>query len=417
MTTWRGIRQPVKLVALALTALLPLLAASPVAARPVLILDFDGHRLEQFPIDRESETVYVDLTIPSYRGDWDDVLRRVREDFAPFNVDVLTSRQIVEPMQVGHGIDPDTGKWVGYGVRVVIGGTQADVGRAERGYDIRGTADNASHTALVPVYYLGLERTAQSIAQTVSHEAGHLFGWWLGDLGGYPFGLTHYDDVSHDITGLHKTQIMGFHAANYPAVKRDIWWKDPRVELAAGVYGPQEDIAVLLAVLGGRRDDHANEPARGSRLRWNLKRTELRGVGIIELNPASWPRTCVPWGDPSCPAARPGQTVPEEKDFFRFRMTAARSFTIHVNTINRDANDTAANLVAELELWRNAGETWQRLAPIGQQPDGELSAWITWQVPSGQTGEYAVGVRSRGGYGDLGQYIVTVTGAGIDEAL
>src|SRR5688572_23477293 len=212
MATWRGMTKPVKFVALTLTALLSLLAGSPAAARPVLILDFDGHRVAQFPIELETETVYLDLTIPSYRGDWDDVLRRVREDFAPFNVDVVTSQMVVEPMQVGHGTDPDTGEWVKYGVRVVIGGTQADVGRAERGYDIRGTADNASNTALVPAYYLGLERTAQSIAQSVSHEAGHLFAWWLGDLGGYPFGLTHYDG-SHDITGLHKTQIMGLHAA------------------------------------------------------------------------------------------------------------------------------------------------------------------------------------------------------------
>ena len=205
---------------------------------------------------------------------------------------------VVEPVQLGHGLDPENGWWVGRGVRVVIGGTQADIGRSVRGYDVRGTADNDSHTALVPVFYLGQARTPQSIAQSVSHEAAHLFAWWLGDLGGYPFGLSHYEAI-HDITTQAKTQILGPPASNYPSVKRDIWWKDPHVELAANVFGPQEDIAVLLALLGARRDDHPDDAANGTPVRFYGATRQLRAVGIIEMNPASWPRTCAPWGIPA----------------------------------------------------------------------------------------------------------------------
>ena len=83
MQTWRATRNTAKLVALALTTLLPTLDAAPATARPDLILDFDGHTADNFPVAHGDGVVYLDLTIPSYPGDWDEILRRVKEDFAP----------------------------------------------------------------------------------------------------------------------------------------------------------------------------------------------------------------------------------------------------------------------------------------------------------------------------------------------
>ena len=116
-----------------------------------------------------------------------------------------------------------------------------------------------------------------------------------------------------------------------------------------------------------------------------------------------------------CPAVRAGQSAPEEKDFFRFRVDSPGAIALRIDTINLNAGDTAANLAAEIELWRKIAGTWQPLRTSGAQPAADLSAWIAWQVPVDQTGEYAVGAKSRGGYGDLGKYVVTVTGNGVNE--
>jgi hypothetical protein len=168
-------------------------------------------------------------------------------------------------------------------------------------------------------------------------------------------------------------------------------------DLGQLVFGPQEDIAVLLAALGAPRADHLNDPEHGTSLRFEFTRSELRGAGIIASNPASWPRTCAPWGDPGavCPAVRAGQTPPEEKDFFRFLVEAAGTITVRIDTINQDAQDTAANLDAEIELWRKADGVWTPLKTMGDQPAGELSGRLIARTrrPRGPSFFVKIGLR------------------------
>jgi hypothetical protein len=159
----------------------------------VMFLDFNGFIQEEYEEGTEcngSPSHVFALNIPVFDLDGVpatfnqaendaifEIWERVAEDFIPFDIDVTTE----EPP----GLVPD----IGVGVRIVTGGDNGDPA-SFRTYDVRGVSSARENTALIPQDYHGL-RTARSIAQTVSHEAGHLFAWWTG-LFDFRLGMSHY---------------------------------------------------------------------------------------------------------------------------------------------------------------------------------------------------------------------------------
>ena len=87
-----------------------------------------------------------------------------------------------------------------------------------------------------------------------------------------------------------------------------------------------------------------------------------------------------------------------------------------VETIDQGPDDHAANLDADLEMWRNHPTSgWTEITDLGLREDDAFELAARWFLPSMQTtritpGEYAVAVKSAGEYGDLGGYTVYALG-------
>jgi hypothetical protein len=76
----------------------------------------------------------------------------------------------------------------------------------------------------------------------------------------------------------------------------------------------------------------------------------------------------------------------------------------------------AANLIADLELHRFDGNTWQKVSVTpSYHKDG--SATLSFNPTLVNIYElYAVGVKSKGGYGRIGRYRLTISGSDVREA-
>lgn len=396
----------------------PILHSNPGALR-IVYLDFDGYcednyRDHDLPVE----------TWPPFDTSADpnairDIWERVAEDMAPFDVDVTT--QYPSNMDQNFFWRSDAGAWMS-GMRVVIAG----------GDLLTASAKAPAHPGTYNIAYVdqfergGDRRSNRDIAQSVSHEVGHTFSFYLSDATGASVGLSHYTLPHHNLFGQGKTQILGV-AGNV----RDIWWKDATVAVLGDdgtiQHRSQEDMMVLWAASAFRRDDHRDEPGLATPL--ILGGSGLSGRGIVTMNAASFPSSCAIWGDPSHPACDywrrangPEPGLLNDQDFFRFRVPNAGRVEVKVLTINNPGNDfTRANLDAELELWRKPpGGTWSRL------PDSAftrlsladaLSVGVAVDENDGTGAEYAVAVKSAGSYGDLGQYSVTATGQIVQEAI
>mgnify|MGYP006284703379 CR=1 FL=1 len=415
------------------------LVASPASADRTIFLDFDGHRGWFANYRSPNQTDWLYLDVPPFCGsaaDRADIAERVREDFAPFDVEITTE----EPPDLEEGAD--------VGFRVIIGGDYTDwnYSRAVYGLSSHPLVENA---VLVAAFAPGSGpacadvRSNKDIAQTSSHELAHSIAWLSGQW------LSHYTATHHPVGA---PAHVGFPILGSFSDRRDIWYADEQVERGYDrrtgeiIIGPQDDIDTLADGLGLRADDHGDTPQFGSLLQrapdYGGDRV-LKGEGIVEINEASDPSAC-PEGEILdspvlragllClgPHPRPVPLIGDHRDFFLFEADwgpgGSQRLDIRVDTINRKLskplNDPTANLDAELEIYHRAA--------------GPLSWWSGWRkvtsyaVGHGQTdlwaratlvigardnppGHYAVGVRSAGGYGDLGQYQVTVRAPAIRE--
>ena len=434
------------------------------AAAHILYLDFDGYRnstYEQGTTCQGHASQTLNIDIPAFDLNTDpssfdaaenafirDVWERISEDFSPFDVDVTTVRPSAEWLRPGRGI------------RVVVGGAPDHLNHIGAGNDRRGIASLRENTALVVARFNG-PRTARSIAQTASHEAGHLFAAWTG-LTHIGMNMSHYGRA-HNVTQSERTQILGLHTDDFPTVKRDIWWAhDPvllgqrifdtacnRLPVPRDIVGPQEDVAILMAALHLRKDDHGGDarppagqphvapipqPQNGSPL---IKRGSdfviaptgegQEGRGVIRMNAVSFPRYCLPWSDASmCHRLGIRNAVANDEaflatiddlDFFRFYVAGSTQIQARALTMNNgNATDTRANLHLDLELWRKSSGSWVQLRSEANVPFSSLGAMISHSVPPEETGEYAVAVKSKGEYGDLGQYTLRVSGSNLEPA-
>lgn len=151
------------------------LRSRPGASR-VIYLDFDGHDSPGGGWTGTPGAPYDTDGRPSTFSDAErrviiDVWRHVAEDFAPFAIDVTTADPGIDAIRRDTSSDPT------YGTRVVVTPTKTDCGScggvAYLGvYDSIGT--NHDHYQPAWVYIAGTN--AKSIAEAVSHEAGHNLG-------------------------------------------------------------------------------------------------------------------------------------------------------------------------------------------------------------------------------------------------
>jgi hypothetical protein len=425
-------------------ALALLLIASPAPAQVVIYLDFDHHEDLAYPLGSSM----LAISVPAFTGNAAaraSIQAAIEEDYAPFNVTVTQ----VEPAGINRGYNGQ--------IRVAIGGSTTDLGGGREGLStsplLRNTVWAAEFTSN------GTRRSDHAIANTASHELAHAFGALAASL---PYGtlgnqLEHYHagpnssnplaDLEHNLSSQGKTQILNGPPVGGP-VKRDIWWRHHRVAkaLTAGgdpmdpadwLWAWQDDVVSLAAALGLRADDHGDTPETGSAMAaytGSLPAGQTRVVasGVVEMNGMSWPGLCPPvplWR--SCPPYPPeddgyppvgtddlGQNVvfAIARDFFRFNVGATTSpsgprLEIRVDVI---AGQFDANLDADLEVWYlHPSSGWTNVTSNGGRQDLPTDLWAQWNA-AGTTaipqGEYAVAVKSHGGYGDLGGYTVQVTG-------
>lgn len=205
------------------------------------------------------------------------------------------------------------------------------------------------------------------VGDIVSHEAGHAFGashqaTWSGTTLVTPYN-----------TGdSYRAPLMG--TSYYYQSSRSLWWSGT-TSASSTTY--QDDMAVISRttnVFGYRADDYGNTVATATAL--TVSGDQLSGSGII--------------------------TTTADVDYFSFT-TGAGQVTINVGVPTK-----VANLDARLELRSATG------ALIASADTSNLGETITANLAAGS---YRVVVGSHGGYGDVGQYIVSgtiVAGTGIN---
>jgi hypothetical protein len=414
------------------------------SAHMLIYLDLDGHAEPSY--DGQSIAVGAFTGGPASR---EEVVRRLREDFAPFDVTFVTSDDLLPgelPPGIGQGFTAQAPA-----IRVAIGGTVADLGANGR------ATDPHAHNAVWVAEFNGTaRRTDREIANTASHELGHAFGFLAAQL--QPWAnlktastISHYAGTTgpndtdpfhqstHDLTAQGKTQIMG----GARAVVRDIWWRDPNVAKALRAGGNeqdpndwlwdwQDDILSVAGAVGLRPgDDHPDSPRNGSPMTpftgsLPPDETRLDASGTVEMNAASWPGSCPPvplwiacppYEETYPPTGVDAQNVvfPLARDFFRFDVAntgpTPRLF-VNVDTIDlRGSTTYAGNLDVDLEVWFNDPVSgWTDITAQGVRGDGATDPWARWTTVILRNGQYAIGVKSHGGYGDLGAYHVHALG-------
>lgn len=444
-------------IALALAlAIVATLLPSPAGAITVY-LDYNDHT--------EPQTPEGPLTLGPFQGtptDRAEILESLYEDFAPFSIGIY---DVPAPARPSRG-------WI----RLVIGGDSGQLG-GRNGLttwecdpamapwcDLTPNGNNVVWVAESSAG--GTRYSNRWIANTAAHELGHALGLLSADKRWATLenALSHYtvggplDQPSHNLLSQGKTEIMNGPSGGNT---RDIWWADPDVAKAWNGVSPdddpanwiwswQDDILSLASVLGLRRPDHGDTPSHGTGMsKWtgplNSDETRVVATGVVEMNAASWPGMCPPVpltescpfedeeGNPIPPGSMPGGqgvVFALARDFFRFDVPSiggsiSQQLEIVVETLNaRTTGRTVANLDADLEVWFNDPATgWREITNLTANsggPGGDL--WARWVLAFDRggwyrTGEYAVGVKSAGGYGDLGHYTVHVSGQNLVEVV
>jgi hypothetical protein len=377
------------LEARALMATIPVLNSLPGAAH-TLYLDFDGD-FQSVWNRTDSGQTYRNVNVGEFNLDntpgfsdaeasaMKKIWETVAEDYAPFNINVTT----VAPASFANGA----------AVRVVMAGncsaqlvtgpsTSININGSvfvadnsgnpldTSGYSSVGSfSDNEPNVVYVFAKYINTWGTTDSegrtrnlqyvMATTASHEAGHSFG--LVHHGNY--------DVGTDIT----TPIMGSNTQG----DRSLW----------STYGTNDNLQQLTNLLGARADDYASS---------------LYGAGNLPFQSTSvfGPATATVKGIISTAA---------DSDWFRFSSSGG-VYQFNLNVLQY------ANLDAKLEVYKITKTWWGfEYAQLGISEDPQvypfnpfanLGASFAATMPAGN---YAVVVRSHGGYGDLGNYTLHVS--------
>ncbi|GAB5405833.1 MAG: hypothetical protein Aurels2KO_40640 [Aureliella sp.] len=256
---------------------IPQLSSLP-SATAKLFLDFDGHY-------EASWGSYSNLVTPVYDTDGDqssfsseelsniqEIWERVAEDFAPFNIDVTT----VQPSVLADNVPDDDAN--GVALRIAIGGSWEDW----RGSSSGGTAYVDSYTSSVPnvAYVFSVNRSAgnpRSVAEVVSHEAGHAYGLRHQSL--YDASGTQLEEYNPGVQD-DWAPLMGQGASN--TIETSIWYNGPNI------YGPasyQDDLALLTRSqnqFGYRSDEVGNTISTAQPLSFDGQ--YWTASGIIETN-------------------------------------------------------------------------------------------------------------------------------------
>ena len=336
---------------------LPLLSSLP-SARAKLYLDFDGHY-------QATWGAWSNALTPAYDLDGDpttfsaselsaiyEIWARVAEDFAPFQIDVTT----IDPQSQANGVV----------AHIVIGGSYSDwFGSPAGGVAyVGGFYNSAPNVGYVFENNLG-GGLPRYVAEAASHEAGHLFGLahqalWNGNtlVQSYNSGTSSW------------APIMG---VGYSAT-RTTWHNGPT---DAGPTAYQDDMAILASALNGfgyRADDYGNTLATAAALPITSGQFQLSGL------------------------------IHQTSDLDLFSFTTAggpASFQLSVAPYG-------PNLDAVLELWDASGSVI-----ASSNPASSFGASLSLTLTSGT---YYLVARSAGGYGNVGQYTLAGTVAGVSAS-
>lgn len=341
------------------------------------------------------------------------VWRRVAEDYAPFDVNVVTEA----PAEFDSRMENGTA------ARVAIGGTADDIGGSsgvappdgylrddlDRNAFARGRNDDQTL------------RTPEQIARTASHEAAHMYG-----------ANYHYVDlpdpqVPANCRATNTPGLQQAHMSRFAGGARDKWWSDIGYGVDADnnpQCGLRGEVGELWNALGRRQPltpGNAINP-----LQAGSSGGYLIGHGVVTINQATYGREqIIDWinewqcGDePVCElnGIVLGYAIGRGPDSWLFDASAG-SVRIRVDTINRETrrgssapvDATSANLDVDFSLWveSSGGVSWVQVVPTAtRQASDPFSAEVYYTVPHADVRTYSILVKTRDGYGDLGQYRV-----------
>ena len=355
-------------------------------AKRTVYLDFNGHGGQYGGAvggawssgytggDGVAEPYSVDTDLSFSAGELDEirsVWQRVAEDFAPFDVNVTTAQP--DPTLIDRSGSSDTL----YGTRVAITSTKTDCGCGGVAYvgvfDYYGRSGHA-HYQPAFVYTRG----AKNVAEAASHEAGHNLG------------------LSHD--GTSQSGYYPGHGDWAPIM--GVGYYQPITQWSRGEY----------AGANNTEDDFAVAGSNGAPLRADETSATAATVSSTMTTPVTV-----------------AGTIERAADTDELPFTADDAATV---TITAAPAATSPNLDIKLTLRTAAGTLVAEADPLSsldQERDGPatgLGAALSAQVAAG--GSYIVSVDGVGahdpatngysGYGSLGDYTVSITGAAGDDS-
>lgn len=419
-------------------AFFTLVWASPAVSQSIVCLDFDGHTIPNWegsevkmpPFNhRTSDPATLDA---AEQADVDQILRIVREDFSPFNIDVRTEEPPTDDgaPRMTAGCPASLPK--GVGVRAVIGGFSTVIrdGFNEAGYALRGSYRSASsdmpNVALVFPYKLSnpVSDPAWSIGNTTSHEIGHVLG--LGHLFTFVNSMSTGPRVGNtflsSIMNTDPNAILANGTLFTTGAQRTTWAVGPVGPLMDGdnlveAGGPpawqQDDMQIIGAYSPSDLPDFFNcifTPARAAAL-------EMLGHSCTPVTPNqigyrvddhgdyAGAATALTANGPSFWEANGIIEKPRDVDYFRFQIPRGADPTALVSvSAFFKVNADSTNLNAVLEIRDYSGTHTYR---VGERtPLDKLDISITdLHLPPG---EYSILVRSQGDPGNTGQYQLRV---------
>jgi hypothetical protein len=371
---------------------LPKLSSDPNAPTTVY-LNFTGDYLSSwfgYAMDGTKVQPFQNITIPVFHTDYNapyfslgeqdfirNIWERVAEDFSPFNINVTT----INP---GKAASSKT-------MQVDIGGLDFRVGKSSSGTSgFESYTKDSPHVVFVftseflsqrPDDGLYSNQRANQVASSAAHEVGHAFGLdhdRVYDENDPNWKLVNEYDPGDGIT----TPIMG---DNLSFLRHT--WSDGNIgvgtltdgEDTLHYYIKQDDLNVIGSA--GNKD-----PNLGT-VTWFGRRVDNYGHTLATATPL--PVQVLP-GSISAKGIIVDRT---DVDAFSFT-TGAGTVSIRLDTIRR-----GATLHGRIELWSDNGMI------AADDRDDRLGAAITASLAAGK---YYVKVMSHGGYGDIGQYTLTV---------
>jgi hypothetical protein len=258
------------------------LDSRPTSSR-VLYLDFDGHiatdpvwgsagfggQIASAPFDTDGVAGFSAAEQATIFEVW----QRVAEDYRPFDINVTTRDPGVEGLRRSSVIDPS------YGQRMVITPSNFTNQSGVIGVALVDVFWSESDHAAYVFTDLAYKRTARTIGEATSHEAGHTLS------------LGHDGTVSSDYYDGHGdwAPIMG----RPVDLNRAFNSSRPVTQWSRGEYAGanrfEDDLAIIAARTGYRPDDHANNAvsatvvASKSTTAGNIERTGDRDVFAVDV--------------------------------------------------------------------------------------------------------------------------------------